>query len=69
MTPILDKLQEYKRNRIHYVNRMPRSRLPRFFFWRDNPLVGLDLLIHQDFLWFRDHTQRPTTVGRTPLDE
>jgi hypothetical protein len=21
------------------------------------------------FLWFRDHTQRRTTVGRTPLDE
>jgi len=21
------------------------------------------------FLWFRDHTQRHTTVGRTPLDE
>jgi hypothetical protein len=21
------------------------------------------------FLWFLDHTQRHTTVGRTPLDE
>jgi len=29
ITPILDKLQEYKRNWIHHVNRMPRSRLPR----------------------------------------
>jgi len=29
MTQILDKLQEYKRNWIHHVNRMPRSRLPR----------------------------------------
>jgi len=27
--PILDKLQEYKRNRIQHVNRMPRNRLPR----------------------------------------
>jgi len=29
ITPILDKLQEYKRNRIYHVNRMPRNRLPR----------------------------------------
>ena len=28
ITPILDKLQEYKRNWLH-VNRMPRNRLPR----------------------------------------
>jgi len=29
ITPILGKLQEYKRNWIHHVNRMPRNRLPR----------------------------------------
>jgi len=29
ITPILDKLLEYKRNRIQHVNRMPRNRLPR----------------------------------------
>jgi len=29
ISPILDKLQEYKRNWIHNVNRMPRNRLPR----------------------------------------
>ena len=29
ITPIFYKLQEYKRNWIHHVNRMPRSRLPR----------------------------------------
>ena len=29
ITQILDKLQEYKRNWIHHVNRMPRNRLPR----------------------------------------
>ena len=29
ITPILDKLQEYKRNWIHHVNRMPLHRLPR----------------------------------------
>jgi len=29
ITPILDKLQECKRNWIHRVNRMPRNRLPR----------------------------------------
>ena len=29
VTPILDKLLEYKRNWIQQVNRMPRDRLPR----------------------------------------
>jgi hypothetical protein len=29
MTPILDKLLEYKRNCIQHLNRMPRNRLPR----------------------------------------
>ena len=29
ITPVLDKLLEYKRNRIQHVNRMPRDRLPR----------------------------------------
>jgi len=29
VTPILDKLLEYKRSWIQHVNRMPRNRLPR----------------------------------------
>jgi hypothetical protein len=29
VTPILDILLEYKRNKIQHVNRMPRNRLPR----------------------------------------
>jgi len=29
ITPILDKLLEYKRKLIQHVNRMPRNRLPR----------------------------------------
>ena len=29
VTPILDKLLEYKRNCVRNVNRMPRNRLPR----------------------------------------
>ena len=29
ITQILDKLQEYKRNWIHRVNRMPRNRLTK----------------------------------------
>jgi hypothetical protein len=29
ITPILDKLLEYKRNWIHHVIRMPPNRLPR----------------------------------------
>jgi hypothetical protein len=28
ITPILDKLLEYKRNWIQHVNKMPRNRLP-----------------------------------------
>ena len=29
ITPVLDKLLEYKRNWIQHVNRMPRNRVPR----------------------------------------
>jgi len=29
ITPIFDKLREYKRSWIQHVNRMPRNRLPR----------------------------------------
>jgi len=29
ITPVLDKLLEYKRNCVQHVNRMPRDRLPR----------------------------------------
>ena len=29
ITPVLDKLLEYKRNWIQHVNRMPSDRLPR----------------------------------------
>ena len=37
-----------------------------FFYGACSPIGGCGLLI----LWgFRDHTQRHTTVGRTPLDE
>jgi len=36
-----------------------------FFLWRCNPA----LVMASSFLRFLDHTQRGTTVGRTPLDE
>jgi hypothetical protein len=29
ITPVLDKMQDYKINWIQHVNRMPRNRLPR----------------------------------------
>jgi Zn-dependent M32 family carboxypeptidase len=29
ITPVLDKIQDYKRRWIQHVNRMPRNRLPR----------------------------------------
>jgi hypothetical protein len=29
ITPVLDKIQDYKRNWIQHVNRMPHNRLPR----------------------------------------
>ena len=34
ITPILDKLLEYKRSWIQHVNRMPRNRLPRLPNWQ-----------------------------------
>ena len=36
-----------------------------FFLWRCGPMRALA----SSFTSFLDHTQRPTTVGRTPLDE
>jgi hypothetical protein len=36
-----------------------------YFFWRDSP----QRVMASAFLRFLDHTQRRTTVGRTPLDE
>ena len=38
ITPILDKLLEYKRNWIQHVNGMPRNRLPRVK--KHNPPTG-----------------------------
>ena len=29
ITPVLDKMQEYRRNRLQRINSMPRIRLPR----------------------------------------
>jgi hypothetical protein len=29
ITPVLDKIQDYKRNWIQHINRMSRNRLPR----------------------------------------
>ena len=41
-----------------------------FFSWRDSPPSGPWRPPHsRGFLWFLDHTQRHTTVSRTPLDE
>jgi len=36
-----------------------------FFLWRCDPTR----VMASSFLMFLDHTQRRTTVGRTPLDE
>jgi len=49
ITPVLDKLLEYKRNWIQHVNRMPRDGLPRIMKHysptgrrnRGRPLKGL----------------------------
>ena len=41
------------------------ARTSDFFLWRCNPT----LVMASSFLRFLDHTQRRTTVGRTPLDE
>jgi len=40
--------------------------VPKFFFvWRNSPQWARA----SSFMRFLDHTQRRTTVGRTPLDE
>jgi hypothetical protein len=36
ITPVLDKVQDYKINWIQYVNRMPRNRLPNYPDWLKN---------------------------------
>ena len=41
------------------------KRTSLFFLWRCDPTR----LMSSSFLMFLDHTQRHTTVGRTPLDE
>jgi len=53
---------------IHSSLRMEVYNIQSYFIfsWRESPLVGLGLLIHE--VCFLDHT-RHTTVGRTPLDE
>ena len=44
------------------INNVPTTDL---FFWRCDPTR----VMASSFLRFLDHTQRPTTIGRTPLDE
>ena len=29
ITPVLDKIQDYRRNWLQHINKMPRKRLPR----------------------------------------
>jgi hypothetical protein len=51
--------------RIHSRSFQKRSWCPNFCFWRDSPHWAMV----SSFTRFVDHTQRRTTVGRTPLDE
>ena len=55
---------------VQNVSRFDIIAIYEYFFssWRDSPLVGLGLLMHEDCRGF-EITQRHTTVGRTPLDE
>ena len=64
ITQIWDKLQEYKRNWMHHVNRMPRNRIPRvmkqcFTTGRRNHVRPLKRLLDA---WDRNGS----TSGRTP---
>ena len=56
---ILDKTDEYRRNWLLYLQRMSLN--PR--------LLMSYIYMEHLFLMFLDHTQRRSTVGRTPLDE
>ena len=51
----------YKEDELRFIIQLPIL----FFFWRDSPQWARA----SSFTRFLDHTQRRTTVGRTPLDE
>ena len=60
-----DKSRNYEtgRHRVHLVSFII---IIITIYGACSPIAGYDLLILEVFL---DHTQRHTTVGRTPLDE
>jgi hypothetical protein len=66
-TDLKEELTRIWQLKAVYIILLVLSTTGIFFSWRDNPLVVLGLLIHEVF--FFDHTQRHTTLGRTPLDE
>jgi hypothetical protein len=53
ITPILDKLLEYKRSWIQHVNRKPRNRLPRVMKYYSPPGRRIMVDIWRDF-WIRE---------------
>jgi hypothetical protein len=53
----------FLQGRCYYIN----NRLLFVCFWRDSPPPQWAMA--SSFTRFLDHTQRRTTVGRTPLDE
>jgi hypothetical protein len=48
-----------------FIIKWDKMQLYVFFFWRWGPTRARA----SSFIWFIDHTQRRTTVGRTLLDE
>ena len=53
ITPILDKLLEYKRSWIQYVNRMPRNGLPRVMKYAPQLAEGIMVDLWRD-VWIRE---------------
>ena len=51
---------------LHLLSHKTSKFLSLFFLLAQQPPVGQGLLIHE---FSRSHTQRSTTVGRTPLDD
>ena len=61
-------LDNIKKHKLYFSNSkvfVPIAKRFFFYLWRCDPTQ----VMASSFLMFLDHTQRCTTVGRTPLDE
>jgi hypothetical protein len=53
----------------HHFLHVSRIRVKSLTLWLPMSYIYIYIYMENIFLMFLDHTQRRTTVGRTPLDE